>query len=128
MLAQQHLASIKRPPIKKLVLWQCLGLCLVSLMCWQGNKTAALSILLGGLVFIIPHAFFAWRSFMYMGAAKAQLVCRSFYRGQTTKFLLTAVMFTMIFTLIQPLNVFILFVSYITMAIVNFIAAALMLK
>lgn len=118
-------ARIQRPPINKVIVVQCFVVIIVAVLCWQWDAKVAFSILLGGFIFILPTALFAWRSFRYMGAANARLVANSFYRGQTTKFLLTAVMFAATFKMVeQQINVWILFVSYGLTAVMHLIASA----
>lgn len=124
-------AQIQRPPINKVILLQCLLVIVATLICWLwkwDKPEIAYSVLLGGFIFIIPNAFFAWRSFMYMGAAKARMVAQSFYRGQATKFLLTAILFAVVFNGIPSIEVLALFVSYGLTALLHFIATALVIK
>ena len=69
---------------------------------------AASSALLGGLVCIIPNAYFASRLFKYQGARAAKLIVNSFYKGEALKIFLSIVLFTAVFVLcrITPLAFF----------------------
>jgi ATP synthase protein I len=85
---------------------------------------AAYSILLGGLVSIVPNSYFAWKAFRYRGARNTPLIVRSFYAGETGKLIMTGVMFAIIFASIKPLNPLAVIVSYIATIIIGLIAAA----
>jgi ATP synthase protein I len=71
----------------------------------------ALSALFGGLVFIIPNAYFAITVFKYQGARAAKQIMNGFYKGEAMKIILSVFLFTAVFTLYQvrPLA---FFVSY----------------
>jgi ATP synthase protein I len=77
----------------------------------------AYSVLIGGLIYIIPNMYFAFYAFRYRGAQAAQYVLMSFYRGEIGKFLLSSVGFAITFTLVQPLNLISVFSAYIALTI-----------
>ena len=58
---------------------------------------ASASVILGGLVSILPTAYFAKVAFRYNGACAAQQIVNSFYKGQAIKMLLTFSLFALIF-------------------------------
>lgn len=80
---------------------------------------AAYSILLGGLVSIVPNSYFARKAFRYRGARNTPLIVKSFYAGETGKLIMTGVMFAIVFAGIKPLNPLAVIVSYIAMIIVG---------
>ncbi len=58
---------------------------------------AAQSALLGGLVSIVPTAYFAAKLFKYNGARAARQIVNGFYKGEALKIAMTAVLFTVVF-------------------------------
>lgn len=73
---------------------------------------AAISALLGGIVYIVPNAYFASKLFKYQGARSAKQIVNSFYKGEALKIIISIFLFTAVFVLfkITPLA---FFVSYI---------------
>lgn len=69
---------------------------------------AAFSVLLGGLVCIIPNAIFAVNLFKHAGARSARQIVKGFYQGEALKILVSIVLFTAIFIFcrITPLAFF----------------------
>ena len=61
------------------------------------GATAAISVLLGGGVTIVPNAYFARTMFRYQGARAAKQIVTSFYKGEAMKMVLTIVLFTLVF-------------------------------
>lgn len=61
----------------------------------SGN--AAKSALLGGLVYLIPNAYFAIKLFKYQGARAARQIVNSFYKGEALKIGLSVFLFTAVF-------------------------------
>lgn len=61
------------------------------------NKQASLSIIIGGLISILPNAYFARMLFRYSGAIVAQKIVKSFYQGEAMKLLLTFSLFALVF-------------------------------
>lgn len=76
------------------------------------NKESAISALLGGIVYIIPNAYFALTLFKYQGARAARQIVNGFYKGEALKIILTIILFTLVFVVyrVKPLA---FFVSYI---------------
>ena len=58
---------------------------------------AAISAGLGGLVSIVPNAYFARKLFQYQGARAARQIVNNFYKGEAMKLLLTVALFAMVF-------------------------------
>lgn len=55
------------------------------------------SFMLGGIVNILPTAYFAKTVFRYNGACAARQIVNSFYKGEAIKMLLTFTLFALIF-------------------------------
>ena len=69
---------------------------------------AGYSVFIGGLVCILPNAYFASRVFRHEGARAARKILRSFYIGEAVKLLLTALFFgvALVVLNVQPLALF----------------------
>lgn len=69
---------------------------------------AGRSALLGGLVCIIPNAYFASKLFKYQGARAAKQIVNGFYKGEALKIILSVFLFTAVFAFcrITPLAFF----------------------
>lgn len=111
--------SISRPPLLKIYALQCVLVLFASAVALFLNTVDAYSIFIGGVISIVPNAYFARQVFRYAGAIYAQQVARSFYRGETGKFLTTLALFTGTFVLVKPLNVFALFMAYLSIMMLN---------
>ena len=83
------------------------------------TTVAAYSVLLGGLAYILPNAYFIRFAFRESGQQTPHTILRWFYLGEAGKLVLTGVIFALCFALVKPLNVIAIFVTYILMIIVN---------
>lgn len=119
-------ASIKGPALGKLFATQIALLSAISICLLVVNTTIAYSVLLGGLTFIVPTGFFARQAFRFRGAQATQRIAHAFYRGETTKFVLTAMAFALIFTLVKPLNLVALWLAYVVALLVHHVLAVRM--
>lgn len=61
------------------------------------SANAAKSALLGGLVCLIPNAYFAIKVFKYQGARAARQIVNGFYKGEALKIGLSVLLFTAVF-------------------------------
>ena len=75
------------------------------------GEYSGISALYGGVVCLVTGAVFAFIAFRFAGASQNQLVVRSFNKGSKLKFIITIVMFVMVYKWqnLQPLP---LLVSY----------------
>jgi len=100
-------------------------LAVVSLAFLLRGQVAGYSALLGGLIFLIPHGYFAFKAFRYAGARSARKIMSSFYQGEAGKLILCAILFTMVFKWIQPLDVAALFLTFAIMLVTNWLTPLL---
>lgn len=121
-------ARIKLPAIGKFMAVQSVIAIFLAIILWQWDKEAGLAVFFGSAIFLIPNAYFAWQALRYSGAAKARQVARSIYKGQTAKFLLTAIMFAMLFKVVKPALIWVVFVSYALNAVIHVVATSMALK
>lgn len=87
----------------------------VSLVLVTVSKVVAHSVLLGGLLFILPNAYFTIYAFRYSAADSAERVTRAFYWGQFGKIVLTIAGFAVVLRLVQPLHMPALMAAYCLM-------------
>ncbi len=122
------MTTISLPAVKKVALYQIALLlpAAVALLGW--NAVVAYSALLGGLIQIIPQAWFARQAFRYAGARRVQSIVSAMYWGETGKVVLSAVLFTATFLLVSPLNVGALFSSFVIMILVQWFSIFTVLK
>lgn len=71
-------------------------LCVIIAVLCAGTK-AAMSALLGGMVSIIPSAYFASVLFRHQGAHAAKKIVSSFYKGEALKIMLSVTLFALVF-------------------------------
>ena len=83
------------------------------------SVASASAVLVGGLAFIIPNAYFIKYVFRYSAADSPRLALRGFYLGEAIKIIATVLIFTFGFLIIEQLNVPVLVLTYISMLIVN---------
>ncbi len=89
------------------------------------SPVAGYSALLGGLIFLLPNAYFAFKAFRFAGARAARQIISSFYQGEAGKLILSAVLFTTVFIWIQPLDVAALFLTFAIMLVINWLTPLL---
>lgn len=97
-----------------------------ALILWvfQGH-VAGYSGLLGGLVALLPNAYFAYRVYRYSGARSARVIVKEFYSGEAGKLILTAALFVLVWVGVSPLEPIAVFVGYLAVLAVG--ASALLI-
>ncbi|MCG7200299.1 F0F1 ATP synthase subunit I [Marinobacter pelagius] len=118
-------SGIRRPPIARWFLIESVILVIVSLAFLLRSQVAGYSALLGGLIFLLPHGYFALKAFRYSGARSAKKIMSSFYQGEAGKLILCAILFTMVFKWIQPLDIAALFLTFAIMLVTNWLTPLL---
>lgn len=101
----------------QVVIWTVIAL----ILGFSVNWVVAYSFFIGVLVMLAPQLYFVIHAFRYSGAQHAPHVVGALYRGEVGKFLITAVMFAFVFSVVKPLDVVVLFSSYIAASILNMI-------
>ena len=109
------MTSIPRPSLLLAPLYQMAVLLLVCAVVAILDVTMAGSALVGGLIQIVPQAWFSRQAFKYSGASNTDLVVRSMYRGEAGKVVMTATLFAIVFTLYKQWNYIILFTAFVLM-------------
>lgn len=120
--------QLNKRGIQRLWLLQMAITLIVTAVCaLTRNANAAISALLGGLVCIIPNAYFASKLFKHQGARAAKQIVNSFYKGEALKIVMSVFLFTVVFGLfrITPLA---FFVSYILILMSHWFAPWVMVN
>jgi len=95
---------ITHVPLARWLTIEFIGLIVVSLLWSLHSALAAYSAFIGGLIFIVPNAWFVHRVYRYQGARHARLMVGNLFRAESTKIALTAASFATIFTLMEPVH------------------------
>lgn len=122
------MTTIALPAVKKVALYQIALLLPASAALLGWDTVVAYSVLLGGLIQLIPQAWFARQAFRYAGARRVQSIVSAMYWGETGKVVLSAVLFITTFLLVSPLNVGALFGSFVAMILVQWFSILRVLK
>lgn len=108
------MSTIKAPPIYKVAVSQAVTLTLLVLSTAAFSSWInAYSLLIGGLICLIPGTLFARRAFKYRGARSAVLIVKELYKGEMLKLVLTGAGFALSFIYVNPLNVVALFSGFV---------------
>lgn len=109
-----------RSPAFAVLRWQLITGLLIGLILWLlRDPVAGYSGLLGGLIALVPNAYFAYRVFRYSGARSARAIVREMYSGEAGKLILTAVLFVTVLMAVKPLEVAALFGGYLAVLAVG---------
>lgn len=111
--------------MRALLIYQLIGCVLLSATALVFGLIPAYSVLLGGLICLVPNAWFAYRTFQFQGARAAQEIVRSFYAGEAGKLALTAIMFAGVFIGVKPLNALALFTGFCLIQLVGWLVPLL---
>lgn len=122
MVAKQYPSCFK-------VVQRVLGIELVALVALVAvvgiyHPQAAASAFWGGMIFLVPNAYFTYYAFRHRGAQKVYTVAMSLLRGQKGKTVLNVVGFALAFRFVQPLHTAYLFAAYIFVLVVHIFVAA----
>jgi ATP synthase protein I len=121
-------AEIKRPPVYRITVVQLIALTVLYALVFTVNKVFASSVLWGGLIAILPQAYFAAQVFRRSGARSAQAVAHASYKGVVGKFVFSAAGFAVVFATFRPIDGLGVFAGYIVLLVVQFIGSWLLLK
>ncbi|KXS48018.1 MAG: ATP synthase protein I [Marinobacter sp. T13-3] len=112
--------AITYVPLKQWLTIEMAVLSVLSLLWWLlVSRLAGYSALVGGLIFVIPNAYFAHRAYRYQGARQMSLAVSNIFRAESIKLALTAVFFAAVFTLMEPVHVPALLFTFAVMVVVG---------
>ncbi|RLA52884.1 MAG: F0F1 ATP synthase subunit I [Gammaproteobacteria bacterium] len=120
-------AEIARPPVHRITLAQLGLLVLLSLLLLAWDRVVAYSVFSGGLIAVVPQAYFATLAFRWRGARAAGAIARSSYAGEVGKFFLSVAGFAMVFSALRPISGLAVFAGYLVMLAIQIIGSWLLL-
>lgn len=106
------MATAHKPSVTKLFGWQALVLAILTIGFSLKGTEAIWSVLLGGLLAIVPGMIFVRYAFRHMGAQRAQDAVRSMYIGEALKLLACIVGFALVFQWAKHLDFAAFWISY----------------
>mgnify|MGYP000013312168 CR=1 FL=1 len=109
------MTTIPKPPVNRVALYQMYLLLPFTGVAFLLDAVIGLSVMVGGVIQVIPHAWFARQAFKYTGARQTHLVVRAMYQGETGKVVLTAALFVIAFSELPNLNFLALMSTFILM-------------
>ncbi|GAB5453056.1 MAG: hypothetical protein Hals2KO_33840 [Halioglobus sp.] len=121
-------ANIARPPVHRITLVQLAVLLPLCLLVALADEVRAYSLAAGGLVAVLPQAWFAARAFQRRGASAAQAIARNSYIGEVGKFLLSAVGFALVFAMVRPINGLAVFAGFLAMLVIQILGSWWLLR
>lgn len=113
------LVDVNRAEIFKIPAKQLLLLLIAGAIGGIFDSVLAYSIVVGGLIAIIPQCYLMICAFRYQGARAGKEITKGFYRGESGKFVFTLVGFATTFLFLPWLNTVMVFGGYIAMLIVQ---------
>ncbi|NQX87358.1 MAG: ATP synthase subunit I [Halioglobus sp.] len=119
---------MKRPPIHRITLAQLAFLVPLCLMLAASDGVCAYSVLAGGLIAIVPQAWFARMAFRRRGAQAAKAIARFSYMGELGKFVLAGAGFAAVFATVRPIDGAAVFAGYIAMLMLQITGSWLLLR
>lgn len=120
-------AEIARPPVHRITLVQLALLGLLCLCLLAFDKVYAYSAFSGGLIAIVPQAYFAVLAFRWRGAQSALAIAGSSYAGVMGKFLLSIAAFALVFAVVRPIDGPAVFMGYLAMLVTQITGSWLLL-
>jgi ATP synthase protein I len=121
-------AEIARPPVHRITLAQLATLIILCLPLLAYDSVVAWSLAAGGLIAIVPQAYFARLAFRWRGAKSARAMARSSYAGEIGKFLLSVAGFAVVFATVRPISGLAVFAGYLAMLVIQIIGSWLLLS
>lgn len=112
-------SRITRLPLVRWLAIEFSVITILSLLWMIESRLAGYSAFLGGLIFVIPNAYFAHRMYRYEGARNARLMVGNMFRAESIKIALTAVFFAAVFILMEPVHVPALLFTFAVMVVMS---------
>ena len=107
--------------VAKVLLAQLVLTLVLAMLFWgTDGSVSGYSVLLGGLICVIPNAFLALRLAVPRRDPGASALVRAAYIGELGKLALTVLLFSMVFVMVRPLAAGALFLGFIAAQLVTF--------
>ncbi len=94
------------------------------LVIWLVEPIWVLSVLSGGMVHVIPSAYFTLATLSTVGSREPYRFLSAFMRGHTGKMILAAAGFAVAFRMLEALHTPSFFITYCVLMLIHAIAAA----
>lgn len=120
-------AELARPPVHRITLAQLAILVFMCLPLLAWDVVQAWSVAAGGLIAIIPQAYFAHLAFRRRGATAARAMARAGYAGEVGKFLLSVAGFAVVFATVRPIHGLSVFIGFLVMLAIQIFGSWLLL-
>ena len=111
--------AITYVPLKEWLIIEMVLLVVLSLLWLIESRAAGYSAFIGGLIFVIPNAYFAHRTYRFEGARQMQLAVSNMFRAASIKIALTAIFFAAVFTLMESVHGPALLFTFAVMVVLN---------
>lgn len=121
-------AEIVRPPVHRITWAQLALLVAASLFLLMSDRVIAYSVFSGGLIAIVPQAYFAFHAFRWRGAQSTQAIARASYVGEVGKFTLSVAGFVMVFIMLRPISGPAIFAGFLAMLAIQILGSWLLLR
>jgi len=121
-------AEIERPPVYRITVIQLAVLVSSCILLLAIDRVWAWSALSGGLIAVLPQAYFAARVFRWRGAQSARAAANSSYAGVVGKFIFSAAGFAAVFALVRPIDGLAVFAGFLIMLTIQIIGSWLLLS
>lgn len=115
-------ATIIKAPTRYLVSVQAVTTLLLAGLSLSLGSVVAYSLLLGGLISLIPNAGYASLVFSRSGARAVGAVVRNALFGELMKLILIGAGFALVFVLVDPLHVMGLFTGFVFVHLAGLVA------
>jgi ATP synthase protein I len=123
------MARITPPPVHLIALIQIAILTLIVALLWLFvSSNAAYSAVIGGLIQILPQAWFTRRAYRYTSTRHIHNMVRAMYQAETGKIVFTTALFAIVFTRLKTVDPLVLFLTFGLMIIVQLFSAPRLLK
>ncbi|MDX2422107.1 MAG: ATP synthase subunit I [Amphritea sp.] len=107
-----------RAKVKRIFQIQMAVTLAIALAALLHSVVAAYSALIGGILYLLPNAFFAWRV-LGRQTNTPRGVLADMYIGEIWKMVISIFCFAAVFILVQPVSPFPLFLTFILLQVLN---------
>jgi ATP synthase protein I len=114
--------TIIKTPTRYLVTVQALTILVLAGTSLLLGRVVAYSVLLGGLISLIPSTWFAILVFRHSGARAVGAVVGNAYLGELMKLIMIGAGFGLVFVLVDPLHVLGLFTGFVFIHMAGLVA------
>ena len=109
------MSTIAKPAVHSVASRQLAVLLLMTAAVTPFGVEIASSVWVGGMIHLMPHAWFAHMAYRHTGARQVRRVVRGFYLGQVGKLMLTAALVVAATKLPFDVDFLVVFITFIVM-------------